>query len=700
MKPIKEKWLTWLLSAALIFTVLPVTAFADSSPAVQSLESVYVNGSAGDDANTGADSTTAVKTLERALELVAEGGTIYVGGTVTVNTELEVNGARIERAAGYTGSLISVSGSDAELTLTDSVIDGKHEEGTTYSGYLVFITDGGTLNIEENTQLINNNATAVYVNTRSFLNMNGGAIKNNTITDQNFGGGGIYTCGTTVINGGEISENSSFIWGGGILAERGTLTMNGGEIKNNSAANGAGVTVNGGAQAVLDGASITGNTAEDYGAGVYIQGFANYDNIDTVFEMKSGVISGNILENYTGAGIFGYYYNGNTIIRISGGSIKENVSDMGSAVAIYGFQGSVAYPRLELSGSPEISGDIFYQNDYDYGYVIHVTDEFAPVCPVEITRSNNIHDIPAVEYAAGLTPNRDDFVSGIIFDGFVVDGQNLLWAKAGAVYFYDEDGKEYRDNRHGVVMGEKIDIADAPMPTKTGYSFDGWYEEDSTEPWDFDEDIVQDSRIELYERWNLNAPAVTLKADDTTPHIGTSATITAETLHDLDNVTYTYQWYRDGKLIEEAASDTLTVSEPGAYSVKVTASDGVRVSSETESAPVEISIEDHTTGEWNTDGTSHWKVCSVCGDKVNVESHSFKWVVDKAASAKEAGIKHEECTVCGYEKAAVEIPAAGTSTSPKTGDDSNIALWISLILVSGTALTGVVLYSRKKKYNR
>ena len=39
------------------------------------------------------------------------------------------------------------------------------------------------------------------------------------------------------------------------------------------------------------------------------------------------------------------------------------------------------------------------------------------------------------------------------------------------------------------------------------------------------------------------------------------------------------------------------------------------------------------------------------------------------------------------------------SKSPETGDDSNIALWIAVMLAAGTALTGTVLYSRKRKYS-
>ena len=45
-------------------------------------------------------------------------------------------------------------------------------------------------------------------------------------------------------------------------------------------------------------------------------------------------------------------------------------------------------------------------------------------------------------------------------------------------------------------------------------------------------------------------------------------------------------------------------------------------------------------------------------------AHSYKWVVDKEATETEAGSKHEECEVCGYKKATVEIPATGTPVQP------------------------------------
>ena len=64
---------------------------------------------------------------------------------------------------------------------------------------------------------------------------------------------------------------------------------------------------------------------------------------------------------------------------------------------------------------------------------------------------------------------------------------------------------------------------------------------------------------------------------------------------------------------------------------------------------------------WKCDGTNHWHECA-CGDTADTAAHTFKWVTDKEATATEKGSKHEECTVCGYKKAAVEIPATGSGS--------------------------------------
>lgn len=112
----------------------------------------------------------------------------------------------------------------------------------------------------------------------------------------------------------------------------------------------------------------------------------------------------------------------------------------------------------------------------------------------------------------------------------------------------------------------------------------------------------------------------------------------------------------------------------------------------------------HSYGsEWKNDADNHWNECS-CGDKADKAAHDFKWVVDKEATATQKGSKHEECKVCGYKKAAVEIPATGTPTepgkptgpdSPQTGDNSNMILWIALLFISGGVCTALTV---KRKY--
>ena len=81
-------------------------------------------------------------------------------------------------------------------------------------------------------------------------------------------------------------------------------------------------------------------------------------------------------------------------------------------------------------------------------------------------------------------------------------------------------------------------------------------------------------------------------------------------------------------------------------------------------------IHTHTYGDWSKDGTNHWHECT-CGDKADMAAHSFRWIIDRAATATQKGSKHEECTVCGYRRAAVEIPATGTTTGGTTGGGSH-----------------------------
>ena len=140
-----------------------------------------------------------------------------------------------------------------------------------------------------------------------------------------------------------------------------------------------------------------------------------------------------------------------------------------------------------------------------------------------------------------------------------------------------------------------------------------------------------------------------------------------------------------------------------------------------------IDSHNHNYGtEWKYDSTNHWHECE-CGNKADITAHNYKWIVDKEATATEKGSKHEECTVCGYKKTAVDIPAIGfgsssddeankptntvssesssadqlnntaNTASPKTGNTDNMILWIVLLIAGGGAFITATAVDRKKK---
>lgn len=124
--------------------------------------------------------------------------------------------------------------------------------------------------------------------------------------------------------------------------------------------------------------------------------------------------------------------------------------------------------------------------------------------------------------------------------------------------------------------------------------------------------------------------------------------------------------------------------------------------------------EGHTSSlEWKYNEDGHWQNCTICGITINEAEHTFQWRIDREATETESGLRHEECDVCGYERAAVDIPATGTPGEPSTPDDdgsipgtgadSGLSLWLSLFLISGAGLVSVVIWrscGRKKKYNQ
>lgn len=78
-------------------------------------------------------------------------------------------------------------------------------------------------------------------------------------------------------------------------------------------------------------------------------------------------------------------------------------------------------------------------------------------------------------------------------------------------------------------------------------------------------------------------------------------------------------------------------------------------------------LEHNYSEEWvNTDPLVHWNECE-CGDRANIGSHTFEYVIDKEPTMTEPGFKHNECTVCGHKRPQIEIPPL----QDNAGDEPN-----------------------------
>jgi uncharacterized repeat protein (TIGR02543 family)/LPXTG-motif cell wall-anchored protein len=121
-----------------------------------------------------------------------------------------------------------------------------------------------------------------------------------------------------------------------------------------------------------------------------------------------------------------------------------------------------------------------------------------------------------------------------------------------------------------------------------------------------------------------------------------------------------------------------------------------------------------TVNDGHTGGTAtcvEKPVCEICGKaygELNANNHTdLKHIPAKVVTEDaEGNIEHWYCGGCGKyysdKDGTKELKKADTVTSklpksPQTGDNSNLMLWIALLLISGGALIGTTVTEKKKK---
>ena len=99
----------------------------------------------------------------------------------------------------------------------------------------------------------------------------------------------------------------------------------------------------------------------------------------------------------------------------------------------------------------------------------------------------------------------------------------------------------------------------------------------------------------------------------------------------------------------------------------------------TKDALVIANAHSHGT-EWKSDKDNHWNECA-CGDKANSAAHK-----DENSDGK--------CDVCEYN---VGTPGGDKpNDNPQTGDNSNMILWISLLMLSALGIVATTVIGKKK----
>ena len=371
-------------------TMLPTAAFAADGESIETGNSttletaIYLDQQHGADDKDGLSEATAVKTIEKANELanannindICLSSFYQVTGTET----WDLGGKTLHRYKG--GYMIELADASASLTLSNIVIDGAATHAAETDS-IIKAANGGTIVLNSGAILQNNKAaqfgSGILANNGVNITMEDGAIiRNNTNSNYELGGGILIGNGSTfTMNGGEISGNTAN-GGGGVAIIGSTMVMNDGVISNNSTyrtsgqgSYGAGVYVadyanaSGGdtlftatpASFEMNGGTITGNTALDYGGGVLT--FPQRSQKITI-NINNGEISGNKVTEGSGGAVAAFFgetelnINGGTLtknsalnngggvflwqatnVTISGGTISENKASAGGGVCLY-----------------------------------------------------------------------------------------------------------------------------------------------------------------------------------------------------------------------------------------------------------------------------------------------------------------------------------------------------------------------------
>lgn len=373
------------------------------------------------------------------------GNSAKQGGGLFLRCEAELTGGEISgNSAEYTGAgLYAEMAESGEIRLSDCDIAGNTGLG-----------HGGGIYLKS--------CRATAVDCR---------IADNAVTDAHASGGGVYVdeyAGFTMTGGTVISGNSAANQGGGVCVSGGTpaadFVMDSGEISGNSAINGGGIATTGVGTFDITGGKIARNTASGDGGGIYVS-FAF--TRDTGKNISHCDIDGNTAGNYGG----GVFLQGNSFIRVElcGNSIRRNSALDGGGIYVNQMD------QLHLSGRLHINGNQcsgrganLYLHSSDTLYVAGLEQGSDIGLSLEYTDKNTF----TKDAAANAEALRNCFKSNINDFGISVGAdQELQFALSCRVDFDAKGGKLDKDHQ---IYTTGDALGTLPVPKKDGYTFTYW----------------------------------------------------------------------------------------------------------------------------------------------------------------------------------------------------------------------------------
>lgn len=231
------------------------------------------------------------------------------------NTTIEIGGSGTLTLTGDTEANIVVTGSsDVVIDLAGYTLTGA---GGNDSTYITASYDDGVYAVESS----EGSVIGVFGGEANLEVADGSEEGTGTVTggDANRGGGIYFAGDTLTLAGGTITGNTAHtvtVSAANISSWSGTFTSYG---------LGGGIYVDYGAVFVMEGGSVSSNTADSSGGGVYVagsmdyaEGGTSYSTADATFVMEGGDISGNTAASKGG----GVYAGG--VVEVTGGAISGN----------------------------------------------------------------------------------------------------------------------------------------------------------------------------------------------------------------------------------------------------------------------------------------------------------------------------------------------------------------------------------------